>query len=144
MKKLLLVWSWNLLCMLEISFPSFISQKPSEIPIFGTFLTKFSILAYVSLKISCYEVHPCLWRHCDVICHIIVMSYVWHHNDVINMTEPQNSRISVKHKLKLKILPKMFQISEFHPLGKQCYRKRLCKMRVKARLLYRMKFLPMQ
>ena len=33
-KKFLLVWSWNLLCMLEMSFPSFMSQKPGEIPIF--------------------------------------------------------------------------------------------------------------
>ena len=56
LKKLLLVWSWNLLCMLKMSFPSFISQNPGEIPIFGTFVAKFSILAYVLPKIGCFEV----------------------------------------------------------------------------------------
>ena len=38
-----------------MSFPSLISQKPGEIPIFRTFLAKFSILAYISLKISYFE-----------------------------------------------------------------------------------------
>ena len=41
--------------ILEISFPSLISHKPSEILIFRTFLTKFSILSYISLKISYFE-----------------------------------------------------------------------------------------
>ena len=38
--------------MLEMLFPSFISQELCEIPIFGTFLAKFSILAYVLPKIG--------------------------------------------------------------------------------------------
>ena len=45
-----LVWSWNLLYMLEMSFSSFISQKMGEISIFGIFLAKCSISAYVLLK----------------------------------------------------------------------------------------------
>ena len=48
-KKSLVVWSWNLLCVLEMSFP-LISHKPGEILIFRTFLMKFLILAYGSLK----------------------------------------------------------------------------------------------
>ena len=40
-KMILLVWSWNLLCMLEMSFPSFISHKLDKILIFETFLAKF-------------------------------------------------------------------------------------------------------
>ena len=39
-----------------MSFPSFISQNPGEIPIFGTFLAKFSFLAYFSQKIGYFEV----------------------------------------------------------------------------------------
>ena len=64
MKKFFLVWSWNLLCMLEMSFPSFISQKPGEIAIFGTFLAKyfdFDLFYYVHcksaiLRFSLYDV----------------------------------------------------------------------------------------
>ena len=38
-KNIFLVWSWILqwAYMLETSFSSFISKKPGEIPIFGTF-----------------------------------------------------------------------------------------------------------
>ena len=36
--------------MLKMPFPSFIGQTSGEIPIFGTYLGKFSILAYVLLK----------------------------------------------------------------------------------------------
>ena len=42
----------NVTVLLETSFLSFISKKPSEIPIFRTFLAKNSILAYISLKIA--------------------------------------------------------------------------------------------
>ena len=38
-----------------MSFLSIINQKPGEIPIFRFFLTKFSILAYISLKIGYFE-----------------------------------------------------------------------------------------
>ena len=38
-----------------MSFSSPISQQPGEIPIFRTFLVKFSILAYISLKIGYFE-----------------------------------------------------------------------------------------
>ena len=52
LRKILLVWSWILQYMLEMSFPSFMSKTPREIPIFRTFLAKNLILAYMSLKIS--------------------------------------------------------------------------------------------
>ena len=41
--------------MLEILFPSFTSQKPDEIPIFGTFLAKFSIFGHVLEKIGYFR-----------------------------------------------------------------------------------------
>ena len=44
----------------------FYKPKPDEIPIFWTFLTKFSTLAYVLLEIGYFEVRSCLWRHCDL------------------------------------------------------------------------------
>ena len=37
-------------CVLEIAFPSLISQKPGKILIFRNFSGKFSILAYISLE----------------------------------------------------------------------------------------------
>ena len=48
--------------MLETPFPSFISQKPGEIPIFGTFMAKksiFMVFAYISeiLEISVPAMH---------------------------------------------------------------------------------------
>ena len=42
-----------------MSFPSFISQNPYEITIFGTFFAKFSMLAYVLLKVGYFEVWTC-------------------------------------------------------------------------------------
>ena len=53
---------WNLLCMLEIS------QKLGEIPIFGTFLAKFSILTYVLQEIGYFGLGH--------VYDIIVTSYV--------------------------------------------------------------------
>ena len=41
--------------MLKSPFHSLISQKPGEILILRTFLVKFSIFAYMSLKISYFE-----------------------------------------------------------------------------------------
>ena len=55
----------------ETPFPFFISKKPGEIPIFGTFFSEkivvfFSILVYFHWK-SAFRVRPCLktslWRH---------------------------------------------------------------------------------
>ena len=54
-KNICMLCSWNLQSMLESPFPFFISQKPGEIPIFRTFLAKFSIFAYISLKIGYFE-----------------------------------------------------------------------------------------
>ena len=59
--------SWNLQNMLETPFPSFISKKPSEIPIFGTFFGENSILPYIFPWKSAFSGLPCLktslWRH---------------------------------------------------------------------------------
>ena len=76
LKKLSLVWSWNLLCMLEMSYSSFTSQKPGEIPIFWTFLAKFSILTYVLLKIG--WVRLCSWHHCDIMrwMFVLILLYI--------------------------------------------------------------------
>ena len=41
--------------MLETPFRSFISKKPGEIPIFGTFFGENSILPYISLKIGFFR-----------------------------------------------------------------------------------------
>ena len=66
-----MVWCLNFQDMLETPFPFFISKKPGEIPIFGTFLSEkidffFSILVYFHWK-SAFWVRPCLktslWRH---------------------------------------------------------------------------------
>ena len=53
--------------MLETPFPSFISKKPSEIPIFGTFFGENSILPHISLKIGFFRSAMFGKRHCDVI-----------------------------------------------------------------------------
>ena len=55
----------------------FLQAQNSEILIFGTFLAKFSILAYVLLKIPCFEVRPCLWQHCDDVGCLYLFWYVW-------------------------------------------------------------------
>ena len=54
--------------MLEMSFSSFISQKPSEIPIFRSF---WGVLSFglVLLKIGYFEVRPYVYEvFFDVIC----------------------------------------------------------------------------
>ena len=58
----------NLQNMLETPFPFFISRKAGEIPIFGTFLAKKSILAYISLKINIFRL--------AMFYYVILMSYV--------------------------------------------------------------------
>ena len=50
-----MVLSWNLQNILETPSPSFISKKPGEIPIFGTFFGEHSILPYISLKIGFFR-----------------------------------------------------------------------------------------
>ena len=69
LKTLLIVWSWNFQCML--------SRKFGEIPIFGTCLVEYLILANFLLKI-CYFVviRPTLWRHCDVMRWMFVLILV--------------------------------------------------------------------
>ena len=58
--------------MLETPFPFFISKKPGEIPIFGTFLPKknwffFSILVYIFTENPLFESGHVWKHHCDVI-----------------------------------------------------------------------------
>ena len=62
-----MIWTLNLQNMLEISLPFFISKKPGGIPIFGTFLAKKSILAYISLKIDIFR--------SAILYYVIVTSY---------------------------------------------------------------------
>ena len=50
------------------TIPSFISEKPGEIQIFGSFLAKKSILAYISLKIDIFR--------SAMLYYVIVTSYV--------------------------------------------------------------------
>ena len=53
--------------MLETPFPFFISKKPGEISIFGTFLSeKFHFGLYFAENRHFQVVHVLL-RHCDVI-----------------------------------------------------------------------------
>ena len=53
--------------MLETPFPFFVSKKPGEIPIFGTFLAKNSVLAYILLKKTFWSA---------MFYYVIVTSYV--------------------------------------------------------------------
>ena len=50
-----MVLSWNLQNMLETPFASFVSKKPGEILIFGTFFGENSTLPYISLKIGFFR-----------------------------------------------------------------------------------------
>ena len=54
--------------MLQTKFPFFISKKQGEILIFGDFLTKKSILAYICTENQHFQVGRVLLRHCDIIC----------------------------------------------------------------------------
>ena len=114
--------------MLESPFPFFISQKPGEIPIFRTFLAKFSIFsifAYISLKIGYFE----LGDDYDVT----VTSYLgrwylfWY---VWKEETPSYTMVPIRC-----IWGVSFSSSQgggnHPPLGKTCYKKRLGKTRVK-------------
>ena len=61
-----MVLSWNFQNMLETPFPSIISKKPGEIPIFGTFSAKIQFCPIFHWK-SAFSGRPCLkkslWRH---------------------------------------------------------------------------------
>ena len=54
--------------MLETPFPFFIGKKPDAIRIFGTFLARKSLLAYISLKINIFRL--------VMFYNVIVKSYV--------------------------------------------------------------------
>ena len=63
--------------MLETPFPFFISKKPVEIPIFGTFkLKKKSILAYISLKIDI--VRSAMFYYLIVTSYVDRFSWFWY------------------------------------------------------------------
>ena len=60
--------------MLKLSFPSLISKKPGEIPIFRTFLAKNTILCLYFTVNQQFGQNQQLWRHCDVIRRMFVVS----------------------------------------------------------------------
>ena len=66
-KKIFMVLSWNLQNMLETPFPSFISKKTGEIPIFGPFFwRKFNFALYFPENRPFHVGH--VWkRYCDGI-----------------------------------------------------------------------------
>ena len=61
------VWSWNLLCILEMSFASLLSQEPGEISILTPVLAKFSNFGLYftenRLFLSSVIIMTSLWRH---------------------------------------------------------------------------------
>ena len=101
-----------------MSFPSLISQKPGEIPIFRTFLAKFSILAYISLKIGYFE----LGHDYDVT----VTSYLgcwylfWY---VWKEETPSYTMVPIRCILGVSFSSSKGVVTT--PLGKTCYKKRL-------------------
>ena len=107
-----------------MSFPSLISQKPGEIPIFRTFLAKFSILAYISLKIGYFE----LGHDYDVTvtsclrCWYLFW-YVWKEET------PSYTMVPIRCILGVSFSSSKGVVTT--PLGKTCYKKRLVKTRVK-------------
>ena len=62
--------------MLETPFPFFISKKPGEILIFGTFLAKKSILAYISLKIDIFR--SAMFYYVIVTSYVDQFSWFWY------------------------------------------------------------------
>ena len=67
-KNIFMIWTLNLQNMLETQFPFFISKKPREILIFGTFLAKKKInFGLYFAENQHFLVGHTLLRHCDVI-----------------------------------------------------------------------------
>ena len=66
--------SWNLLCMLAMSCPSFMSHKSGKIPIFGTVLAKVLLLDVWLMFYFAYWKSP-FWGS-SLVNDVIVMSYV--------------------------------------------------------------------
>ena len=98
LKNVLIVWSENLLCILKLSFPSLISQKPGEILIFGTFLANFSILAYISLKISS-------------LCSVMIMTSLWRHTWDFGMYRNRRPQVRLPQMVALQSLSKTKKIT---------------------------------
>ena len=66
LKKICILWCWNLQNMLELPFFFCISKKPGEILIFRTFIVKFWIFwifAYFTQNIAIFRSGMFLWRH---------------------------------------------------------------------------------
>ena len=78
----------NLLCrpILEMLFPPRSNPKPGEILIFRTFLAKFSILAYISLKIGYFE----LGHDYDEIIKFFVPNGFWYERFLFRMVFIRN------------------------------------------------------
>ena len=60
--------------MLETSFSSLISQKSSEVPIFGTFMAKK--FTYIRLYFRNFDASHVLLCYCDIICEMFVLVLV--------------------------------------------------------------------
>ena len=114
--------------MLKTPFPFFISKKPGEIPIFGTFLAKklifFQFWVYFHWK-STFWVRPCLktslWRH----------TLTDFHDFGIN---GKRRPYPIPWYQKIILWARQFQVHKgvvTTPLGKPCYKKRLGRTRVK-------------
>ena len=117
--------------MLETPFPFFVSKKPDEIPIFGTFLEKqliffFSILVYFHWN-SAFWVRPCLktslWSH-------TLTDFPWFWYQWKEEKPTLYHWYQTNHTLGLSI-SSSWEGWVTTPLGKPCYKKRLGRTRVK-------------
>ena len=118
-----MVLSWNLQNMLETPFPSFISKKPGEIPIFGTFfLAKIQFCPIFPWK-SAFSGRPCLKT--SLWCHTLADFQ----NFGIN-GKGRASPILWYHTLILWACQSQVHGDGNHPLRKMCYGKYLRKTRV--------------
>ena len=124
MKYFFMVLSWNLQNTLETPFPSFISKKPGEIPIFGTFFGENSILPYISLKIGFFR--SAMFENVIVTSYVGRFSKFWYQwkGETLPYTMVPHT-----HTLGMSISSSWGGGN--HPLRKMCYGKYLRKTRVK-------------
>ena len=116
--------------MLETPFPFFISKKPGEIPIFGIFLAKNSILAYILLKINIFR--SVMFYYVIVTSYVDRFSWFWYQGK-----EKTLFYTMVPNNYTLGMSISKSQGVVITPLRKMCYKKkkkRLRKTRVKSSL----------
>ena len=110
--------------MLETPFPFFISKKPGEIPIFGTFLAKKFNFGLHFAENQHSQVHHVLLHHYDVIRWLIFMI-------LVSMERRDTALCYGTKQLYFGVIN--FKFTGGHPPPpprKMCYKKRLRKMRV--------------